>query len=654
MSLDVVNEIVSHFAGYFRIADEVARDRLEYLEGGLERRFDDYTVPLPETPFKADLEPFDSRPSPQQSLTAPEGSGTATPRNTRPARPESSPESDESTPQAPPRPSIQGAGGGGGGGGHAERQITVTYEEDGTQRQVEVRQVNYLEDNDLLLVGRDTGVTELNEAAADSTAILQEMREEAAELIPVEMELPRSAAEIPDFLLSRDAAGQEGDAGNSSPVEPQTGDDHSVEPGLYVNGELQDQDFEVSFPELSPPDEELPATARGEVVDTGSNTAVNAALIVDLNEGAPTMIVLGDYFSIEAIVQTYSYRDNDDVSAAGPGPIEIDTHGSSADNIARFDHQASIYSDLDLEGQFSGWNWNVHVVQGDFYDINLLIQEIYLSDEDVTVQESHESLYEVYAGGNRQFNLAELTGGNLDFDLIIIGGNYHGGNYIFQHTFLLDDDIAMLASSDGEPVQTVGTGGNTLLNYAAIHTWGNEVFVPLSEEAESLVSALSRREPTLDPDEHGFVAPAVGPGDLNVLYVTGDYYDINAIWQYITVADADTALQLLSAQQALETSADGDETIQNVQTGSNTLLNDATIADVGTGSTQVGGEVYTDTILVQAELVAETDDTVARGNSDALVSELIAFIGTDENEDQPNPPASATAHPEDMLGGVLA
>jgi hypothetical protein len=175
--------------------------------------------------------------------------------------------------------------------------------------------------------------------------------------------------------------------------------------------------------------------------------------------------------------------------------------------------------------------------------------------------------------------------------------------------------------------------------------------IPLSDEARDLATELSNRATSLDPDEYGFVAPAVGPGPLNVLYVTGDYYDVNAIWQYITVADADTALQLLSGEEAL-TNAEGGALIQSMQTGGNTLLNDAAIVDVGTGTTEVGGDIYTDTILVQAELVAIDHDDVTHGNTDALVNELIAFIGSDEDDEVPAHPIAPVQH-EDMLGGML-
>jgi hypothetical protein len=640
MSPDSINEIIAHFAGYFRVADDVVRDRLEYLEGAHPQQFEDYTLSLTTTPFRANLEPFWTLPSPPPALPTWETSHLSPPPLVRARQPNPSPESEDDHEPAAPRSVVPTAGGGGGGGGSRDIEvITVKYDHNGSQQQVEIRQVNVIQDNDVLLVNPNTGVTELNDA--DTENMLRDMADAAADAVPDEIELPQGVMEVAEFIEARDAEASE----NSG-----SGNDPSVAPGIYVNGELQNPDYTVPFPELSPPDDTgPPANTRGQIAELGSNTAINGGLLVDRHEASPTMIVLGDFFATNAIVQTWSYTDNDQVSVGGSAMNAAATGDNSANNVAHFDYRPSVYPDLD--GYFSEWTWDVHVVQGDFYDINLLVQEIYLSDNDVTVQETQQSLFEVHTGDNQQFNLAELFGGDFNYDLIIIGGDYHGGNYIFQHAFLVDDDVVMMSSTDGEPPQTIGTGGNALLNNATIQTYGS-TFVPLSEDAQSLVTALQNGETALDPSTHGLVAPSVGTGPLNVLYITGDYYDINAIWQYITVADADTALQLLSGDQALQGGGSG--LIQSVQTGGNTLLNDAAIADIGPGTAQVGGEVYSDTVLVQAQLVSDDNDTIINDNTDALVNELIAFIGPEDDQDANTAPLLAPVQTEDPIGGVLA
>jgi hypothetical protein len=643
MSPDAINEIIWHFAGYFRIADDVARDRLEYLEGAHRQQFDDYTIPLPENPFRAELEPFDTRPYLPPSITPWEGSSVSPYHVLRSSRPDDPLDVEDGPRGAPPRMVVSGGGGGGAGGGVHQRQITVNYDDGGDQQQVQIRQVNRILDDDLLLTNPNTGVTELNDT--DTHGILREMSQAAANAVPADVALPQGGmAEIADFVRTQDNERAESGGGDNA---------NAVDPGIYVDGEQQSANYAVDLPDVSPPGaSDPPANVRGEIAELSSNTAVNAALIVDKNEGNPTMIVVGDFFATEAIIQTYSYTDNDEVSVGGSDRNDTVTGDNAATNIAQFEHDPSIFPDL--TGYFSGWVWNVDVVSGDFYDINLLVQEIYLSDNDVTVQDTHRSLYEVHTGDNQQFNLAQLLGGEINnYDLIIIGGDYHGGNYIFQHIFLVDNDVVLMANSDGEPTQTIGTGGNTLVNYGTIQTFGNETFVPLTDDAESLVTALQNRQTSLDPLTHGFVASGLGPGPIDVLYITGDYYDINAIWQYITVADADTALQLLSVDEACAGDKDADA-VQSIKTGGNTLLNDAEIIDVGAGTTQVGGDVYSDTILVQAKLVSENDDSVVHNDTDALVNELIAFIGPDEHEDPQCVSSTAPSHTEDPISGVLA
>jgi hypothetical protein len=57
---------------------------------------------------------------------------------------------------------------------------------------------------------------------------------------------------------------------------------------------------------------------------------------------------------------------------------------------------------------------------------------------------------------------------------------------------------------------------------------------------------------------------------------------------------------------------------------------------------------------VQAELVAEDDDKVVHDNGDALVSELIAFIGSEDDETTVPAPSIAPQPYDDPISGVVA
>jgi hypothetical protein len=73
---------------------------------------------------------------------------------------------------------------------------------------------------------------------------------------------------------------------------------------------------------------------------------------------------------------------------------------------------------------------------------------------------------------------------------------------------------------------------------------------------------------------------------------------------------------------------------QSASTGGNELANDAAIVDVNPDVIYVAGEVYTDSILVQANLLPVGQDHAVNSDTDTLVTELIAFV--DDAQDQTN------------------
>ena len=121
-----------------------------------------------------------------------------------------------------------------------------------------------------------------------------------------------------------------------------------------------------------------------------------------------------------------------------------------------------------------------------------------------------------------------------------------------------------------------------------------------------------------------------------MLYVTGDYYDVNAVWQTNITSDVNVMYQLQNEPSADLLALHPDENVtQSADTGNNQLTNDAAIVDVNPDATYVNGHVYTDSILVQAELVpANHQDAAVNADTDALVTELIAFV--DDNQDHHN------------------
>jgi hypothetical protein len=275
-------------------------------------------------------------------------------------------------------------------------------------------------------------------------------------------------------------------------------------------------------------------------------------------------------------------------------------------------------------------------------------------DNDIVVQQGGSNHYDVLSGGNEQGNLLQLFNGSIHYDLIVVEGAYHGMNVIFQNNVLLsNDDITLLAGAGAHPTQTVNSGQNELLNAATIENYGNDKFAPVNDSLESIVGALREGQTTLDP-AMGNLVPGSG-GTFDVLYVSGDYYDVNAIWQTNVISDVNVILQLMHApSDAAAKLHPGDDGTQSVTTGHDKLTNDAAIVDVGPTSAYVGGQVYGDTILVQADLVPTNADHALVKDTHALVPELIAFVGDTQHEEAPVPAPVVTTPPhDDAIASVM-
>jgi len=301
---------------------------------------------------------------------------------------------------------------------------------------------------------------------------------------------------------------------------------------------------------------------------------------------------------------------------------------------------------------FAGPHWNVDVVEGNYYSVNTIVQMNYLSDNDIIVQKSADTHYELYSGGNEQGNLTELFDGSIHYDLIIVAGAYHGMNVIFQNNILLNDDFIKIFGSGLDTSQSAASGLNELTNKATIENIGDDNFQPMDTGLNSVVTAISGGATSLDPSYGRFVDGS--GGEFNVLYVKGDYYDINAVWQTNVITDVNIVMQFLDppSAAALARDADGAET-QSVMAGKNLLTNDAAIVDVGATNTYVNGQIYGDTILVQANLLPTDKDQALTHDAQALVPELVAFVAERQNDAPPVQPVVIAPPHDDAIANVL-
>ena len=127
-------------------------------------------------------------------------------------------------------------------------------------------------------------------------------------------------------------------------------------------------------------------------------------------------------------------------------------------------------------------------------------------------------------------------------------------------------------SNSGDPA--LATGGNWLSNEATIETLGSTSYAPMTPQWQELIDALVNQEGTLDP-RFGLGLANFNDADFDVLVITGDFYDLNVIWQLNHLMDADTAMQLAGGAMP----ADLDGFTQSVDTGGNTLGNFAAIVN---------------------------------------------------------------------------
>ena len=635
-------EIISHFAGYLQIFHDVARDRIQYDDSLVHRPSDDYTTLRPNYDYRFAPDDMETaagpvpEPMPDDPVHFVRG---------RPLKLLHGPQDDDSDffprSQAPNIPLPKPIGGGGGG---VEHHVRVQYQDGGEQTQLTVHQHNFMHDDDVNLPANALAAVEPLIAGlnSDAMATIEQLAADANAQIPVNWQMPQTDGGATDFVISHDAAWAERGG---------TPDAHSVTPGYYVNGELQERPSEPT-PPAEP--EKLPDTGDGigQWATLGSNFSINAALIVDIGEGARTMVVMGDYFKTNAIFQTNTTVDHDQISVSGGQhePSAANNNQDVATNIADFAQNPSLYTGFAAHA--AGPNWSVDVVDGDYYSVHAVAQVNYLSDNDVATQVSGSSHYNLVGGNNEQGNLALLYDGSIQYDLIIIKGGYHGLNVIFQNNILLDNDKIAMSADGADPSQSASSGDNSLANEAEIANYGGDTFDELPGNLALIEGLLAAGMTSLDPELAGALIGHGGP--LKVLYITGDYYDINAVWQTNITSDVDVMYQLQNQPLADLMALDPDGAVtQSATTGGNRLHNDAAIVDVNPDATYVKGQIYTDSILVQANLVP-TEDHAVNADTNALVTELIAFVD-DHPHDTASPPPAAIANSvqADPMASVL-
>ena len=270
-----VTEIIWHFLGYLHIFDDIARDRITLDEGDYRSNPEDYTTHRPQFTLTPADDETNSRPIGIQDSSAINGSSQHSPLSR--LHPASDLHLDRFGPSPVPdilTPVSAGYGGGGGG----SDVIKVVYQEGGEQSEIQTHQFNNMYDDDALIGTNDTNLLITLETEADHA--IAQMVAGADAAIPTDWYVPQNTDALPGFVAAHDQAWADRDG---------AADPHSVTPGYYLNGVLQD-------PAPTPPDQlpaPDPATAPdlghglGQWALDGGNTASNAATIIDLTDSRP-------------------------------------------------------------------------------------------------------------------------------------------------------------------------------------------------------------------------------------------------------------------------------------------------------------------------------------------------------------------------------
>jgi hypothetical protein len=434
-----------------------------------------------------------------------------------------------------------------------------------------------------------------------------------------------------------------------------------VEPGKYVNGELQDPDTDVH--QLTNDTIDVAATAldtgmiqpipHGDYSDSaiqnvvlGNNITVNDTTLISGSGLCGSMLILGDSHQTAAIFQTNVLVQSDHFEVAPGGDAGINFIPNPVQNIADFSTEGAVDGPWLASGPVS---WSVSVLHGSLYDVKCMTQVNYISDNDVVSQTQSAGYSLVLAGSNEQVNAIDFQSPLGQWDLIIVEGSYHQLSLIHQTNVLLDMNHASQdwvgSGGDASGTQGIDAGNNMLLNDASIIYVGATGSLATNDSMMELAKVLADNQ-TPDSSLIASAFPNLS-GTINVLYVQGDYYDINYLSQTNIISDADVAAQLLT------TDGKGG---QSLSTGGNTAVNAATIVDAGSLTTPyVRGDSYSDTILIQTNIIA-TDSKVVTNDPAQLVPELVAFTGTDA-PDHPSDAPQLFAPPDpqqhDILAGTL-
>jgi len=626
LGMDKITEEISHFIGIFHTNLEAARQRESYDDFTFSQRQQDlHTSPSESESFEAPFELLGYDPSLAYRPVAPVFPGpplwTAPSSLTATQSTGSSREMNSPTDVVVQRVSTS----------HSTAEVEMP-EIDPVGSVVNYFQQHIiLTDNDVFSVGNHgleasftiTSTEELLDAAEEIVSLSPLADIEAPGSAEEMISLVKAVAEALDLVVQNDgsivAQGEilQGSYVNGELVTevPRLEDYHTFEDKEGEDGDTGDDDAGPSFASSGP-------LAEASVTITmGDNVVINDAVLKSLWTGASVTAVIGDHIEVNAVIQVNAIWDEDDLGSAISG--WDDGASNQLFNIANFEREDGSAGESAEAGpgDFPGF-WTVTTISGDLLIVNWIEQYTFISDQDVGIVSASGGHAEIITGDNTGINHVSIYELGFSYDLIIIGGSLYDAAIIQQFNILFDSDaIDGVGEFETTGEGAVSSSDNLLWNQATILNVGAaDRFGELSQDyVDAAMSIANGDDPSLSAEILNDPAFA-GLTGLRVLYISGDMVNIQMVRQTNIVGDDD---QIALAMDAILPKTGASYV---VETGGNTLVNNAAILDLDSlGTTYVGGEQYSQETLIQIEVISSRPDLGAQDPT-LLASEAVLFL----------------------------
>ncbi|AXI45667.1 hypothetical protein C1J03_06220 [Sulfitobacter sp. SK012] len=383
-----------------------------------------------------------------------------------------------------------------------------------------------------------------------------------------------------------------------------------------------DEDNEASFVLSDPPDDTVESDDGsgnlddGHQITSGANQLVNEAIIVNSWLDAPIITVAQDVISINAISQINVVVEADNIGVNTVGGT-WETQASNAINAAEITQSSSPQVEQpDNVSDGTPPNWFVTRIEGDVTVFNWLEQYNFVLDNDNVQVELSGGRSEFVLGENNAVNVASIATIGFGYDLITIAGHMIEVSIINQVNVLIDHDTVTYGSTAPD---NVSASDNLAFNLARISNTGIDSYAALEGDLSNATRSLSEGDNPL-PGGLNDISAFSEQAFVRVLHIEGDFVSVNSIEQRNILGDSDHVQMVLDDFVG---NASGDI---SVTAGSNALLNIATITNAGVDSSvYVGGDVYSEALLYQAELIDAAAAPTGIGVA-VLANEAVAFL----------------------------